>query len=171
MTHFSSTQVTNAIADPTVKTDVSKWQGRKRTLSGGMVLPTVVATDTLNLAKIPGNAAVQAIDVFAVGTITALLADVGLLDALGAVVNTGSEDAYAAAADMEQAAGVGPNLAFNNRTPEKMGQRVWQDAGFTVDPMNLQANPVRDFYIGLTFTTVTTVSATNIGWEILFTID
>jgi hypothetical protein len=87
------------------------------------------------LAPIPSNASISSIklvndDLDSGSTITA---DVGLYNTDLSVVDA---DAYASAITALRAAVAAPGteVAFEARDHNKTGQKVWQDAGLSVDP-------------------------------------
>jgi hypothetical protein len=86
------------------------------------------------LAPIPSNASITSIKLFNddLDSGTTNTADVGLYNTDLSVVDA---DAYASAiTDLRGAVTVGTEVAFEARNINKMGQKVWQDAGLTSDP-------------------------------------
>jgi hypothetical protein len=86
------------------------------------------------LAPIPSNASITSIKLFNddLDSSTVITADVGLYKQDLSVVDA---DAYASAiTDLRAAVKTGTEVAFEARDINKMGQKVWQDAGLSSDP-------------------------------------
>lgn len=145
MTTKNSTLVSNFEASP--KTMNPAWQlhGVKRVAQGTIALAVgdVGANDIVMLAPIPSNASITSIKLASddLDTGTTLTADVGLYTTAGVVVDV---DAYASAVTEFRAATAFTEFAFEARDINKCGQRVWEDAGATVDPKDY-------YYVAVTF--------------------
>jgi hypothetical protein len=108
----------------------------KRVATGTIALAAgdLSGDDTVMLAPIPSNASITSIKLFNddLDSGTTNTADVGLYNTDLSVVDA---DAYASAiTDLRGAVTVGTEVAFEARNINKMGQKVWQDAGLTSDP-------------------------------------
>ena len=136
MSNANSDLVTNFVAVPQVLNPAQQLQGVKRIAQGTVALASgdLGANDTVMLAPIPSNASITSIKLFndALDSGTTNTADVGLYTTALAVVDA---DAYASAiTDLRGAVKTGTEVAFEARDINKMGQKVWQDAGLSSDP-------------------------------------
>ena len=137
MANVNTDLVTNFVAVPQVLNPAQELHGVKRIAQGSIALVAgdLSANDTVMLAPIPSNASISSIklvndDLDSGSTITA---DVGLYNTDLSVVDA---DAYASAITALRAAVAAPGteVAFEARDHNKTGQKVWQDAGLSVDP-------------------------------------
>jgi hypothetical protein len=112
------------------------------------------------LAPIPSNASITSIKLFNddLDSGTTITADVGLYNTDLSVVDA---DAYASAiTDLRGAvAAPGTEVAFEARDINKMGQKVWQDAGLTSDP-------ALTYFVGINFP-----AAGDTGGDLSFVIE
>ena len=136
MSNANSDLVTNFVAVPQVLNPAQQLQGVKRIAQGtvALVAGDLGANDTVMLAPIPSNASITSIKLFndALDSGTTNTADVGLYTTALAVVDA---DAYASAiTSLRSAVTTGTEVAFEARDINKMGQKVWQDAGLSSDP-------------------------------------
>jgi hypothetical protein len=136
MANVNTDLVTNFVAVPQVLNSASQLHGVKRVATGTIALDAgdLSANDTVMLAPIPSNASITSIKLFNddLDSGTTNTADVGLYTTAVAVVDA---DAYASAiTDLRGAVKTGTEVAFEARDINKMGQKVWQDAGLTSDP-------------------------------------
>ena len=136
MSNANSDLVTNFVAVPQVLNPAQQLQGVKRIAQGtvALVAGDLGANDTVMLAPIPSNASITSIKLFNddLDSGTTNTADVGLYTTALAVVDA---DAYASAiTDLRGAVKTGTEVAFEARDINKMGQKVWQDAGLSSDP-------------------------------------
>ena len=136
MSNANSDLVTNFVAVPQVLNPAQQLQGVKRIAQGTIALAVgdLGANDTVMLAPIPTNASITSIKLFNddLDSGTTNTADVGLYTTALAVVDA---DAYASAiTDLRGAVKTGTEVAFEARDINKMGQKVWQDAGLSSDP-------------------------------------
>ena len=136
MSNANSDLVTNFVAVPQVLNPAQQLQGVKRIAQGtiALVAGDLGANDTVMLAPIPSNASITSIKLFNddLDSGTTNTADVGLYTTALAVVDA---DAYASAiTDLRAAVKTGTEVAFEARDINKMGQKVWQDAGLSSDP-------------------------------------
>jgi hypothetical protein len=136
MANVNTDLVTNFVAVPQVLNSASQLHGVKRVATGTIALAAgdLSAEDTVMLAPIPSNASITSIKLFNddLDSGTTNTADVGLYNTDLSVVDA---DAYASAiTDLRGAVTVGTEVAFEARNINKMGQKVWQDAGLTSDP-------------------------------------
>ena len=136
MANVNTDLVTNFVAVPQVLNSASQLHGVKRVATGTIALAAgdLSANDTVMLAPIPSNASITSIKLFNddLDSGTTNTADVGLYNTDLSVVDA---DAYASAiTDLRGAVTVGTEVAFEARNINKMGQKVWQDAGLTSDP-------------------------------------
>ena len=136
MANVNTDLVTNFVAVPQVLNSASQLHGVKRVATGTIALAAgdLSANDTVMLAPIPSNASITSIKLFNddLDSGTTLTADVGIYTTAVAVVDA---DAYASAiTDLRGAVKTGTEVAFEARDINKMGQKVWQDAGLTSDP-------------------------------------
>ena len=136
MANVNTDLVTNFVAVPQVLNSASQLHGVKRVATGtiALVAGDLSANDTVMLAPIPSNASITSIKLFNddLDSGTTNTADVGLYNTDLSVVDA---DAYASAiTDLRGAVTVGTEVAFEARNINKMGQKVWQDAGLTSDP-------------------------------------
>ena len=137
MANVNTDLVANFVAVPQVLNPAQQLHGVKRIAQGtiALVAGDLSANDTVMLAPIPSNASISSIklvndDLDSGSTITA---DVGLYNTDLSVVDA---DAYASAITALRAAVAAPGteVAFEARDHNKTGQKVWQDAGLSVDP-------------------------------------
>jgi hypothetical protein len=137
MANVNTSIVANFVAVPQVLNPAQELHGVKRIAQGSIALVAgdLSANDTVMLAPIPSNASISSIklvndDLDSGSTITA---DVGLYNTDLSVVDA---DAYASAITALRAAVAAPGteVAFEARDHNKTGQKVWQDAGLSVDP-------------------------------------
>ena len=136
MANVNTDLVTNFVAVPQVLNSASQLHGVKRVATGTIALDAgdLSANDTVMLAPIPSNASITSIKLFNddLDSGTTNTADVGLYTTAVAVVDA---DAYASAiTDLRGVVTEGKEVAFEARNINKMGQKVWQDAGLTSDP-------------------------------------
>jgi hypothetical protein len=136
MANVNTDLVTNFVAVPQVLNSASQLHGVKRVATGTIALDAgdLSANDTVMLAPIPSNASITSIKLFNddLDSGTTNTADVGIYTTAVAVVDA---DAYASAiTDLRGAVKTGTEVAFEARDINKMGQKVWQDAGLTSDP-------------------------------------
>ena len=136
MSNANSDLVTNFVAVPQVLNPAQQLQGVKRIAQGtvALVAGDLGANDTVMLAPIPSNASITSIKLFndALDSGTTNTADVGIYKQDLTVVDA---DAYASAiTDLRSAVKTGTEVAFEARDINKMGQKVWQDAGLSSDP-------------------------------------
>jgi hypothetical protein len=136
MANVNTDLVTNFVAVPQVLNSASQLHGVKRVATGTIALAAgdLSANDTVMLAPIPSNASITSIKLFNddLDSGTTLTTDVGIYTTAVAVVDA---DAYASAiTDLRGAVKTGTEVAFEARDINKMGQKVWQDAGLTSDP-------------------------------------
>jgi hypothetical protein len=136
MANVNTDLVANFVAVPQVLNPAQELHGVKRIAQGSIALVAgdLSANDTVMLAPIPSNASISSIklvndDLDSGSTITA---DVGLYNTDLSVVDA---DAYASAITALRAAVAAPGteVAFEARDHNKTGQKVWQDAGLSVD--------------------------------------
>jgi hypothetical protein len=136
MANVNTDLVTNFVAVPQVLNSASQLHGVKRVATGTIALAAgdLSAEDTVMLAPIPSNASITSIKLFNddLDSGATNTADVGLYNTDLSVVDA---DAYASAiTDLRGAVTVGTEVAFEARDINKMGQKVWQDAGLSADP-------------------------------------
>tara|TARA_Y100000114_G_C11592890_1_gene246598 strand:+ start:90 stop:587 length:498 start_codon:yes stop_codon:yes gene_type:complete len=146
MANVNTTLITNFQATPQVANASQELHGVKRVAQGTIALAAgdLSASDTVMLAPIPTNASVTSIKLFNddLDSGTTNTCDVGIYTTAIAAVD---DDAYASAiTDLRGAVTTGTEVAFEARDINKMGQKVWQDAGQSSDPGGY-------YYIGLTF--------------------
>ncbi len=146
MSNANSDLVTNFVAVPQVLNPAQQLQGVKRIAQGTIALAVadLGANDTVMLAPIPTNASITSIKLFNddLDSGTTNTADVGLYTTALAVVDA---DAYASAiTDLRSAVKTGTEVAFEARDINKMGQKVWQDAG-------LSSDPALTYFVGISF--------------------
>jgi hypothetical protein len=146
MANVNTDLVTNFVAVPQVLNSASQLHGVKRVATGtiALVAGDLSADDTVMLAPIPSNASITSIKLFNddLDSGTDLTADVGIYTTAVAVVDA---DAYASAiTDLRGAVKTGTEVAFEARDINKMGQKVWQDAGLTSDP-------ALTYFVGISF--------------------
>jgi sulfate adenylyltransferase subunit 1 (EFTu-like GTPase family) len=136
MANVNTDIVTNFVTVPQVLNSAQQLHGVKRVAQGTIALAAgdLSATDTVMLAPIPSNASISSIKIFNddLDSATTITADVGLYKQDLSVVDA---DAYASAiTDLRAAVKTGTEVAFEARDINKMGQKVWQDAGLSSDP-------------------------------------
>ena len=146
MANVNTDLVTNFVAVPQVLNSASQLHGVKRVATGTIALAAgdLSGDDTVMLAPIPSNASITSIKLFNddLDSGTTNTADVGLYNTDLSVVDA---DAYASAiTDLRGAVTVGTEVAFEARNINKMGQKVWQDAGLTSDP-------ALTYFVGISF--------------------
>jgi hypothetical protein len=136
MANVNTDIVTNFVTVPQVLNSAQQLHGVKRVAQGTIALAAgdLSASDTVMLAPIPSNASITSIKLFNddLDSSTVITADVGLYKQDLSVVDA---DAYASAiTDLRGAVKTGTEVAFEARDINKMGQKVWQDAGLSSDP-------------------------------------
>ena len=146
MANVNTDIVTNFVATPPVKNDSQQLHGAKRIAQGTIALAAgdLSATDTVMLAPVPTNASITSIKLFNddLDSGSTNTTDVGLYTTAIAAVD---DDAYASAiTDLRGAVTTGTEVAFEARNINKMGQKVWEDAGQSSDPGGY-------YYVGLLF--------------------
>ena len=146
MANVNTDLVTNFVAVPQVLNSASQLHGVKRVAQGTIALAAgdLSANDTVMLAPIPSNASITSIKLFNddLDSGTTNTADVGLYKQDLTVVDA---DAYASAiTDLRSAVKTGTEVAFEARDINKMGQKVWQDAG-------LSSDPALTYFVGISF--------------------
>ena len=146
MSNANSDLVTNFVAVPQVLNPAQQLQGVKRIAQGtvALVAGDLGANDTVMLAPIPSNASITSIKLFNddLDSGTTNTADVGIYKQDLTVVDA---DAYASAiTDLRAAVKTGTEVAFEARDINKMGQKVWQDAG-------LSSDPALTYFVGISF--------------------
>jgi hypothetical protein len=146
MANVNTDLVTNFVAVPQVLNSAQQLHGVKRVAQGTIALAAgdLSANDTVMLAPIPSNASITSIKLFNddLDSGTTNTADVGLYKQDLTVVDA---DAYASAiTDLRGAVKTGTEVAFEARDINKMGQKVWQDAG-------LSSDPALTYFVGISF--------------------
>jgi len=146
MANVNTDLVTNFVAVPQVLNPANQLHGVKRIAQGTIALAAgdLSASDTVMLAPIPTNASISSIKIYNddLDSSTVITADVGLYTTALAVVDA---DAYASAiTDLRAAVKTGTEVAFEARDINKMGQKVWQDAGLSSDPGAV-------YFVGISF--------------------
>jgi hypothetical protein len=136
MSNANSDLVTNFLAVPQVLSSAQQVHGVKRVASGTIALAVadLGVSDTVMLAPIPSNATITSIKLFNddLDSGSTNTADVGIYKQDLSVVDA---DAYASAiTTLRSANTTGVEVAFEARDINKMGQKVWQDAGLSSDP-------------------------------------
>lgn len=136
MANVNTDLVTNFVAVPQVLNPAQQLHGVKRIAQGTIALAAgdLSANDTVMLAPIPSNASISSIKLYNddLDSGSTNTADVGLYETDYTVVDA---DAYASAiTDLRGAVKTGTEVAFEARDINKMGQKVWQDAGLSSDP-------------------------------------
>ena len=165
MANVNTDIVTNFVAVPQVKNDSQQPPPVKRIAQGTIALASgdLSATDTVMLAPVPTNASISSIKLFNddLDSGTTNTADVGLWTTAIAAVD---DDAYASAiTDLRGAVTVGTEVAFEARDINKMGQKVWQDAGQSSDPGGY-------YYVGIIFDAAGN-TAGDLSFVIEYTVD
>lgn len=144
MTTLKTTLISNREARPVVQTPVVLSGARKRSLV--TTLETLTTHDTADIyviCAVESHWAITSIKVYQ-DALTAMAADVGLYTAVSTPVVV-DVDAYASAVDFSSASLVGLEVAFEARDVAVLGQRVFEDAGETVDSQTT-------YYLCLTLT-------------------
>jgi len=146
MANVNTDLVTNFVAIPQVLNPAQQLHGVKRVAQGTIALAAgdLSATDTVMLAPIPSNASITSIKLFNddLDSGTTNTANVGLYKQDLSVVDA---DAYASEiTDLRSAVKTGTEVAFEARDINKMGQKVWQDAG-------LSSDPALTYFVGIAF--------------------
>ena len=161
MANVNTDLVANFVAVPQVLNPANQLHGVKRIAQGSIALVAgdLSANDTVMLAPIPSNASITSIKLFNddLDSGTTLTTDVGIYTTAVAVVDA---DAYASAiTDLRGAVKTGTEVAFEARDINKMGQKVWQDAGLTSDP-------ALTYFVGISFP-----AAGDTGGDLSFVIE
>lgn len=156
-----STLVQNFEAKPNQFNPASALYGRRRGIVGSV---TVAASDdngsTYSLCPVRSSWVIPSIRLFNDAITGGTGFDVGLYDTdLSAV----DDDAYASAVSLASASTVGVERAFGARDIATMGQKVWQDAGLSADPMTW-------YYLVLTGDTVGTASG-DVSFDVTVLVD
>lgn len=165
MANVNTSLVANFVAVPQVLNPAEELHGVKRIAQGTIALAAgdLSASDTVMLAPIPSNASISSIKIFNddLDSATTITADVGLYTTALAVVDA---DAYASAiTDLRDAVKTGTEVAFENRDINKMGQKVWQDAG-------LSSDPATTYFVGINFPAAGT-TAGDLSFIIEYTVN
>lgn len=137
MANVNQTLASNFVADPVVFSPSHQLHGSMRVACGTIALAAgdLSAGDTVMLAPVPTNAAVISIKLFNddLDSGTTNTCDVGLYTADGNVTAK-DDDCYASAiTDLRGAVTTGTEVAFEARDINKMGQKVFEDAGDSTD--------------------------------------
>ena len=150
MANKNTTLVSNMLALPQVASPAGTLHATKRVAMGtvALVADDLSANDTVMLAPVPSNAAIVTIKLFNddLDSGTTNTCDVGVFSESDGTFTALDDDAYASAITDLRAAvtGVGTDVTFEARNIDKLGQRVWEDAGQSEDPGG-------HLFIGLTF--------------------
>ena len=165
MANVNTDIVTNFVATPQVKNDSQQLHGVKRIAQGTIALAAgdLSATDTVMLAPIPTNASNSSIKLYNddLDSASTNTTDVGLWTTDIVAVD---DDAYASAiTDLRGAVTTGTEVAFEARNFNKMGQKVWEDAGQSSDPGGY-------YYVGLLFDAAGD-TAGDLSFVIEYTVD
>ncbi len=152
--------------------NVANEHGRVRSANGNIVLATgdLDAADIIMLCGVPTGAVVLSIliahdDLDSNATET-LNFDVGIYKSATDTAENGDEDVYANATNEDNASSFGikgategsVNYAFEARGIQLNGQKVFEDAGDSVDPNSV-------YYIGIS---IETVAATKVAGDLAF---
>ena len=167
MANVNQTLVSNFLATPQVANDVANLHGRMRVACGTIALAAgdLSATDAVMLAPVPTNASIISIKLFNddLDSGTTNTCDVGLYTADGNVTAK-DDDAYASAiTDLRGAVTTGTEVAFEARDINKMGQKVYQDAGDSTDPGGF-------YLVGLKFDAAGDTGG-DLSFSITYTVD
>jgi hypothetical protein len=146
MSNANSDLVTNFLAVPQVLSSAQQVHGVKRVASGTIALAVadLGVSDTVMLAPIPSNATITSIKLFNddLDSGSTNTADVGIYKQDLSVVDA---DAYASAiTTLRSANTTGVEVAFEARDINKIGNKVWQDAG-------LSSDPALTYFVGVSF--------------------
>lgn len=140
MANLNSTEVGNFVADPPVMNPARNAGGVMRVAAGTVAAAAgdLSAGDTIMLALVPSNAAIVSIKIFNddldSGSTHTMHIGLYTIDEAGAVTIV-DVDAYASAMTICRSAVLsGTEVSFEARDINKMGQRVWEDAGVSADP-------------------------------------
>lgn len=172
MTVKQSTLLTNRVSQTArgVPNAAANSRGRVRSLNGNVALATgdMDDNDIVILAGVPTNATILSIkiandEIDAHATPTSKF-NLGLYaDDLGVTVK--DEDVYATAVASPGVITAFIDLAFEARGIEKSGQKVWQDAGDSVDPHS-------EYFVAITFSAaMATAAAGDIAFQIEYVLD
>lgn len=157
------TNISNLDASPPTLNEVTTFGGRVRSQCATVeVAAADDDTSVYRVARVPSNARIIAINVYADAITGGTVYDVGLHQTAangGAALDA---DAYATNVDLSSGA-TGANLAFEARNIDKIKNKVWQDGG-------LSADSKIEYDITLTGDTVGTAAGT-ISVEVLYVID
>jgi hypothetical protein len=149
---------------------VSNVGGRVRQISGTVALAVgdLDLNDIVMLAGVPTNAVVNSIklasDDLDSGA-AAIAWSLGLYSGAADTAETKDENVYATAITLGQAVTPFTEYAFEARGIELCGQKVWEDAGDTSDP-------VSEYFIGLVIDVIpATAAAGDLSFIIEYTVD
>lgn len=144
--------------------------GKLRTMSGTVALATtdIDDNDIIMLCGVPTGAVVHEIwianDDLDVNATETIVMNVGIWKEADDTAENGDEDVYATLSLQFQDASAFVNLAFEARGIEKAGQKVFEDAGETVDPNG-------EFFIGIKISTVAaTAQAGDISFYVVYSV-
>lgn len=156
-----STLVQNFEAKPNQFNPASSLYGRRRGIVGSVA---VAASDdngsTYSFCPVRSSWVIPSIRLFNDAITGGTGFDVGLYDLDLAAVD---DDAYASTVSLASASTTGDEVAFEARNITAMGQKVWQDAGLSADPMSW-------YYLVLTGDTVGT-AAGDVSFDVTVIVD
>lgn len=164
-TELSGQATVTAVGTPQ---NVALDGGRLRVKSGQFEIPTAnfEADDVVLLAGVPTGAVVHQIWIANDDLGSAeLTCDVGIFKELTDTAENGDRNVYATLITQFQAAAAFTDLAFEARGIQLASQKVFEDAGDTVDTDDT-------YYIGLMVGTVaTTPIAATLAYKIVYSVD
>ena len=165
MANVNTSLITNFEAAPQVANASQELHGVKRVAQGTIALASgdLSASDTVMLAPVPSNASITSIKIFNddLDSGSTITADVGVYNTSAVAQD---DDAYASAiTDLRAAVTTGTEVAFEARDINKMGNKVWEDAGASSDPGGY-------YYIGMVFDAAGN-TAGDLSFIIEYTVD
>lgn len=149
----NTTGVNSSLLDgfPPVRVDTAGLRSRKRiVIDFATVQTTDTATSTYRLGRIYSSDIVTSMKLFNVAQAGFTSASIGLSQTLANGSALLSVACYANAISLAAASNTGTEVAFAVKTFDKSLQKVWQDAGATLDPL-------RFFDVTLTANTIAAV--------------
>ena len=156
-----STLVQNFEAKPNQFNPAALLYGRRRGIVGTVaVADTDDDGSTYILCPVRSSWVIPSIRLFNDAITGGTGFDVGVYDLDLVAID---DDAYASAVNLSSASTTGAEVAFEARDINAIGQKVWQDAGLSADPMSW-------YYLALTGDTVGTASG-DVSFDVTVLVD
>ena len=168
MAVIKSEEITERDNTPGQKRDVGLLGSRNRVIKGtfDFNVTNLPQADALLMCTLPVQARVHVIRYRSKG-VNASNTHPGLYDRAGNAVNV---TAYANDNAISGFGDEGTDLAFEERSIDKIQDQVWQDAGLSADPTKDPMANVADFTLGLRANSAA-ITQGKLSWEVEYSID